>query len=91
MYWGKRRSFPNYIVRANLDGSNAKIISSEFADIGGITLDAKNEVLYWAGYTTNTVGTIDVNGGNKTTLAELEGDPRPSGIQIDAKKIYIGN
>ena len=92
MYWGRRGPVPHSIVRSNLDGSNAVIISTGFSNLYGITLDQNsNGVLYWADIQDNTIGTIDVNGNNKQTLVVLEGTPGPCGIQVDANRIYIGN
>ena len=92
MYWGNRGSSPHSLVRANLDGSNATTISTGFTDLRGITLDQpSNGVLYWADLGANTIGTINVNGGNNVTLVEQEGNPGPWGIQVDAHRIYFGN
>ena len=90
MYWGNRGSSPHSLVRANLDGSNARIISREFSELRGITLDGPlNDLLYWADWGDNLIGTIDVNGGYKRTLVELKGNVQPYGLQVDAHKIYF--
>ena len=91
MYWGGEGS-RNYLVRANLDGSNPTIISAEFHYLDGLTLDQRsNGILFWADLGENTIGTIDFYGGNKRNLVELEGNPGPYGIQVDAYKIYFSN
>ena len=92
MYWGNRGTTPNSLVRAKTDGSNATIIATGFVQLDGMALDhPSNGVLYWADWRANTIGTIDVNGANKRTIVELEGNPGPWGIQVDAHRIYFGN
>ena len=91
MYWSNQGS-PDSFVRANLDGSNATTISAGFQILYGLALDqTSNSVLYWADLGENTIGTIEVNGGNKQILTKLEGGSRPWGIQVDAHKIYFGS
>ena len=92
MYWGNRKSSPHALVRANLDGSSAKIFSTGFEDIQYITLGRiSNDDLYWPDNGDHTIGTVGVDCGNKRTLVKLEGNPGPEGIQVDDQKIYFGN
>ena len=91
MYWGKRTAGfkASSLVRAHLNGSNAGIISTEFTDVYGITVDKHSNVIYWADRGKRTIGTIDASGGNMRTLVELPNGSGNWGIQVNNDKIYF--
>ena len=83
MYWCTSKSGADCLVRANLDGSNATVVSSGYRKLYGITLgQPSNDLLYWVDQAANKIGSVDVDGGNKRAIVKLKANPAPFGVQV---------
>ena len=57
----------------------------------GVVVDNDDGRIYWTETVGHTIGTCDLEGGNRRTLVEFSGSPGPFGLVVHRSLLYIGN
>ena len=78
-------------LKANTDGSNATQIIVGLPYPYSIVVDSQTERIYWSYEYDNIIESSDLEGGHGQTLIAFSGDPRPLGLAIHMKLLYLGN
>lgn len=73
------------IKRANIDGTNIKVLSHDIGVSFGLAVDWNSTQVYWTSYyyTYRKIFVSDVDGNNTRTLISFSLDSWPRGIALD--------
>ena len=99
IYWTDLLDAGPSIGRANLDGTGANpeyIYTQTSGAPSGLAVDSSH--LYWAGWQSNTIGRVDLDGENLITNW-IQGSPdffgsasaQTAGVAVNSQRIYWGN
>jgi len=89
LFWSIYRSWsPSKIVRANIDGTNATVIS-ERPTVLGLDVDENDDRLYWTDHKNKEIGSCDLNGQHISMLPNIH--TTASDVEIDGENFYFTN
>jgi len=99
IYWTDSLESGAAVGRANLDGTGANpeyIYTQTSGAPAGLAVDSSH--IYWAGWQSNTIGRVDLDGENLITNW-IEGSPdffgsagaQTAGVAVNSQRIYWGN
>nr|XP_054765304.1 low-density lipoprotein receptor-related protein 4-like [Lytechinus pictus] len=72
------------ILRANIDGTDQRIIVEELGYPAGLAIDTVNDRIYWTDYELDEVGSSTLDGTDRTVLVD-SGLTRPEGITVSTR------
>ena len=96
MYW---TSWPDKIMRAQMDGTHVTQVLSGLDHPVGVTIDFDESRLYWSEYTAHCISSSTMNGSDIFVVADGETDTEdggsavryPWGIALHDDYVYRGN
>ena len=90
IYWAEQGSSRGTIKRANLDGTNVEVLTTEPITASSFVVDTANNKLYWTDSTQGRVHSADLNGENITTIIELD-DIKDIAVDTEGGKLYFSD
>ncbi len=74
IYWAEHGSSRGTIKRANLDGTNVEVLTTEPVTANSLLVDATDNKLYWIDLTQDKILSANLNGENIRTITQQIGD-----------------
>ena len=90
IYWAEQDSSRGTIKRANLDGTNVEVLTTEPITASSFVVDTADNKLYWTDSTQGRVHSADLNGENITTIIELD-DIKDIVVDTEGGKLYFSD
>ncbi len=90
IYWAEQGSSRGTIKRANLDGTNVEVLTTEPITASSFVVDTADNKLYWTDSTQGRVHSADLNGENITTIIELD-DIKDIVVDTEGGKLYFSD
>ena len=90
IYWAEQGSSRGTIKRANLDGTNVEVLTTEPITASSFVVDTADNKLYWTDSTQGRVHSADLNGENITTIIELD-DIKDIAVDTEGGKLYFSD
>ena len=90
IYWSEQGSSGGTIKRANLDGTNVEVLTTEPITASSFVIDTADNKLYWTDSTQGRVHSADLNGENITTIIELD-DIKDIAVDTEGGKLYFSD
>ena len=87
MFWSNYKGNKT-VIRANMDGTDAKVIVSEYR-AAGIGVDEASQRLYYSHNRPCIVGSSDLNGSNTKILLNVT--LSPSDVAVYGETVYFGD
>ena len=90
IYWAEQGSSGGTIKRANLDGTNVEVLTTEPITASSLVVDTADNKLYWTDSTQGRIHSADLNGENITTIIELD-DIKDIAVDTEGGKLYFSD
>ena len=90
IYWAEQGSSSGTIKRANLDGTNVEVLTTEPITASSFVVDTADNKLYWIDSTQGRIHSADLNGENITTIIELD-DIKDIALDAEGGKLYFSD
>ena len=90
IYWADQGSSRGTIKRANLDGTNVEVLTTEPITASSLAVDTADNKLYWIDSTQGRIHSADLNGENITTIIELD-DIKDIALDAEGGKLYFSD
>ena len=90
IYWSEQGSSRGTIKRANLDGTNVEVLTTEPITASSFVVDTADNKLYWIDSTQGRIHSADLNGENITTIVELD-DIKDIALDAQGGKLYFSD
>ena len=90
IYWAEQGSSRGTIKRANLDGTNVEVLTTEPITASSFVVDTTDNKLYWTDSTQGRAHSADLNGENITTIIELD-DIKDIAVDTEGGKLYFSD
>ena len=90
IYWAEQGSSRGTIKRANLDGTNVEVLTTEPITASSFVVDTADNKLYWTDSTQGRIHSANLNGENITTIVELD-DIKDIAVDTEGGKLYFSD
>ena len=90
IYWSEQDSSRGTIKRANLDGTNVEVLTTEPITASSFVVDTADNKLYWIDSTQGRIHSADLNGENITTIVALD-DIKDIALDAQGGKLYFSD
>ena len=90
IYWADQGSSRGTIKRANLDGTNVEVLTTEPITASSLVVDTADNKLYWTDSTQGRIHSANLNGENLTTIIELD-DIKDIAVDTEGGKLYFSD
>ena len=90
VYWAEHGSSGGTIKRANLDGTNVEVLTTEPITASSFVVDTADNKLYWTDSTQGRIHSANLNGENITTIIELD-DIKDIAVDAAGSKLYFSD
>ncbi len=88
IYWADQGSSRGTIKRANLDGTNVEVLTTEPITASSLAVDTTDNKLYWIDSTQGKIHSANLNGENIRTITQTDNDIMHIAVDAAGGKLY---
>ena len=88
VYWSEHSNSGGIIKRANLDGTNVEMLTTQLTTPQSITIDTVRKRLYWIDTLEGKIQSADLNGENIKTIIKRDDNVVDIDVDADGGKLY---